>query len=474
MPDLENALESYRKGFLENFRKLDDSPALENLQFNFSTYGEQLARYITSEDLPTPSTIGLNGEWGSGKTTMIKTIQQNIDKMNGKEGCVDTTYLDFNAWAAEKTDIVVSLFQEISEFLRMRQHNTRSQIKKFTGSWIPLVADVALRKWGGGMTYDAAKKHFEKSPPSIKIISEQIKVLLSGKRLVIFIDDLDRCNASNILELLETIRNVLSVGNLIFCITVDIKQIERAWELRYNSDVGEIESKEYVEKLLPVVYSLPPKTDDEVRDYFDSLVTLYGEYGKLRVHLIKSLTSNPRKMKRMLNIIFFVIQNYDLNNCDVNAESNIRKECQLHFSLIITWMSLTINHKKISKILQAEPSAFMSIVLFVNACNSFTEFKKLYGQFEVDGHVDIPHDKILHIFNPEIFTSSVVDILKIMLENQLAFKTLKQMGEFIDKPEEFNFDTTSVVYTNDFISAGYGGVSEIFKKITEKGGLVGT
>ena len=85
MPDLENALESYRKGFLENFRKLDDSPALENLKFNFSTYGEQLARYITSEDLPTPSTIGLNGEWGSGKTTMIKTIQQNIDKMNGKE-----------------------------------------------------------------------------------------------------------------------------------------------------------------------------------------------------------------------------------------------------------------------------------------------------------------------------------------------------------------------------------------------------
>ena len=209
--------------------------------------------------------------------------------------CVDTAYLDFNAWAAEKTDIVASLFQEISEFLRMRQHNTRSQIKKFMGSWIPLVADVALRKWGGGMTYNAAKKHFEKPPPSIKIISEQIKVLLSGKRLVIFIDDLDRCNASNILELLETIRNVLSVGNLIFCITVDIKQIERAWELRYNSDVGKIESKEYVEKLLPVVYSLPPKTDDEVRDYFDSLVTLYGEYGKLRVHPHQKSGKQPQK-----------------------------------------------------------------------------------------------------------------------------------------------------------------------------------
>ena len=68
MSELENHLEEYRKGFLRNFRKLEDSPALENPQFNFSAYGKQLASYIASKDLPTPLTIGLNGEWGSGKT----------------------------------------------------------------------------------------------------------------------------------------------------------------------------------------------------------------------------------------------------------------------------------------------------------------------------------------------------------------------------------------------------------------------
>ena len=116
MSELENHLEEYRKGFLRNFRKLEDSPALENPQFNFSAHGKQLARYITSKDLPTPLTIGLNGEWGSGKTTMIEIIQQNIAKISDDSDYEDTTCINFNAWAAEKTDIVTSLFQKIPDF----------------------------------------------------------------------------------------------------------------------------------------------------------------------------------------------------------------------------------------------------------------------------------------------------------------------------------------------------------------------
>ena len=84
-PDIES--EVYRRDFLENFKKLSDDPELENLQFDFSTYGEQLARYMTSKDLPLPLTIGLNGEWGSGKTTLIKTIQQNIAEMSDNSDC---------------------------------------------------------------------------------------------------------------------------------------------------------------------------------------------------------------------------------------------------------------------------------------------------------------------------------------------------------------------------------------------------
>ena len=127
-PDIES--EVYRRKFLKNFKKLSDDPELGNLQFNFSTYGEHLARYMTSEDLPLPLTIGINGAWGSGKTTLIKTIQQNIDKTKNSTKQPDTIYFDFNAWAAEKTDVVVSLFQGISEFLCSEKYMAKHQKKQ--------------------------------------------------------------------------------------------------------------------------------------------------------------------------------------------------------------------------------------------------------------------------------------------------------------------------------------------------------
>ena len=238
--------------------------------------------------------------------------------------------------------------------------------------------------------------------------------------------------------------------------------------------MGKIESKEYIEKLFPMVFSLPPKTDDDVGNYIDSLVPIDDKYAKLRSHLIKSLTSNPRKIKRMLNIIFFLIQNYDLDNCYTHPESSAITECQLHFSLIITWVSLTINHKTISRILQMEPSAFIPVVLLVAAYDSFTKFKNACGQFDQGQSPQITKDGIDHVFNRQIITSSIDDILKIIVkEDKLAFKTLRQTSKFIKKPEEFNPHDSTINYVNAFISNGYSGVSEIFKKITEKGGLVG-
>ena len=437
-PDIES--EVYRRDFLENFKKLSDDPELENLQFDFSTYGEQLARYMTSKDLPLPLTIGLNGEWGSGKTTLIKMIQQNIAEMSDNSDCEDTTCINFNAWAAEKTDIVISLLQKISKFLDTRQTYRlhRRILKKFltktsNNPWINLSVDIALRKWMIGMPYKEVKEHFTKPPPSAEDFSKQIENLLKGERLIVFIDDLDRCNASNILELLETIKNVLDAKNLIFCITVDMKQIERAWELRYNSDLVKIESEEYIEKLFPVIFSLPPKTDDDVGDYIGSLVPIDEEHDKLRLHLIQNLTRNPRKIKRMLNIIFFLIQNYDLENIDINPPVDIEEQCKLHFSFIITWVALTINHRKIAEIFQAEPSAIIFITMFLSMFDSLIEFRGEYAEKmpPLDDRI-IPKNNIEHYFPSKSFTFNIINILKIIIkEDPLAFKTLKQPSQFI-------------------------------------------
>ena len=105
--------------------------------------------------------------------------------------------------------------------------------------------------------------------------------------------------------------------------------------------------------------------------------------------------------------------------------------------------------------------------------DSFTEFKEEYMKMNKDKNSYIKKGEIAHNFARQIFTSSVSDILKIIVEeDQLAFRTLKQTSKFITNPEEFVSSGRELFYDNKFIANGYDGESKIFKKITQKGGLV--
>jgi len=471
--DLLTSLEKIRGGFLKNFKTFNDLPESEDLRFDFSRYGWDLANYLTSDVLPTPLTIGLNGEWGSGKTTMIKAVQKNIDEINAENGGgahVHTEYLEFNAWEAEKTDVVLSLYEKIS-CIKCSDSKRRKSSKKFAKSLAVLFADMALRRYGR-ITYEDAKKHIDRQITS-KTISNQVSEII-GKRLVVFIDDLDRCDASNILGLLETIKNILNIQNLVFLITVDIQKIERAWELRYNTGAGGLEGQEHIEKLFPVIFSLPSKSDDEVGSYVDHLVRLDDEYGKLRTHLAKSLTNNPRKIKRMLNLTFFIIQNYDLRDIDVSEESNLTQESQLHFAFVITWVSLTTNHRKISKLLQLQPSAIIPLAVFFSKINHLSSLKVHHPMLEDGEGIPLTYEGTNYEFDARLFDPPVKDILDIVVrEDGLAFKTIKQVGRFLD---EFKPDPESqeIVYRPEDLYRHYDRHYKIFKRITERGGLIGT
>jgi len=460
---------------LKNFKTFNDLPESGDLRFDFSRYSKELANYLTSDVLPTPLTIGLNGEWGSGKTTMIKAVQKNIDEINAKNdgsgAHVCTEYLEFNAWEAEKTDVVLSLYEGISRMKRTGDQSRESAKKDLAKSLAVLFADMALRRHGS-ITYEEAKKHLKRRITS-ETISDQVSKTI-GKRLVVFIDDLDRCDASNVLGLLETIKNILNIKNLVFLITVDIQKIERAWELRYNRDEGRLEGQEHIEKLFPVIFSLPNKNDAEVGGYVDHLVKLDDEYEKLRAHLAKSLTNNPRKIKRMLNLIFFIIQNYDLKDIDVSEGRDPMQESQLHFAFVITWVALTTGHRKISKILQRQPSAIIPLAVLFHKLDYLSSLKVHYPMPPSSGVISFKYEETNYDFSAQLFRPPVKDILDIVvMEDGLAFKTIKQIGWFFD---EFKPDPTSqqIVYRPEDLYRHYDRHYKIFKRIIERGGLIGT
>ena len=60
-------------------------PGDDPCYFQFDNYARTFARVIASTDTRTPLTIGISGEWGSGKTTLMQAVRALLDQTTDDE-----------------------------------------------------------------------------------------------------------------------------------------------------------------------------------------------------------------------------------------------------------------------------------------------------------------------------------------------------------------------------------------------------
>jgi predicted ATPase len=70
---------SYKEQVIQNLRLLQDDPDYSSPFFQFKKFAQQLQPFILDPHTPTPYTIGLHGEWGSGKTSLIYRVYQQVE-----------------------------------------------------------------------------------------------------------------------------------------------------------------------------------------------------------------------------------------------------------------------------------------------------------------------------------------------------------------------------------------------------------
>jgi formylglycine-generating enzyme required for sulfatase activity len=118
------------------------------------------------------------------------------------------------------------------------------------------------------------------------------------RRLVIFVDDLDRCLPEKAVQVLEAIKLFLDVQGCIFVLGLDVEAIENAVRSRYR---GEVKPHEYLEKIIQLPFSLPPIEDEPMRGYVQSLAPALPDPRCAEV-FSQGLAPNPRQVKRTLNM----------------------------------------------------------------------------------------------------------------------------------------------------------------------------
>ena len=285
--------------------------------------------------------LAIDGEWGAGKTTFVKMWKQHLED-NG----YNTLY--FNAWETDFVeDPLIALMGELKEvFGKKSSFETltknfgrigftvgrevfKAGVKKVTGIDSDII-ETAIDETTN-ICYEQIKSYNEHKA-ELEDFKKKLSEFVASEAqdnnhpIIFFIDVLDRCNPHYAVKLLERVKHLFEVPNIIFVLAVNIHQLQHAIQGYYGS--SDIDGEEYLKRFIDLNYSLPaPNLEDYVKvlynkhsfdDYFENdqrmhLRHLDGEKDLL-LSMAKDLISYSNVNLRTANKIFaytrLVLQGY--------------------------------------------------------------------------------------------------------------------------------------------------------------------
>lgn len=225
----------------------------------------------------------------------MKTLLANLDESK-------TDLIFFEAWKFEYSNPAMGLLgtivqkyeKEPSIIENILMTGGRILSQKYLNMNLTELIDTIKRNTAESGNFsdtlrDLLKKHLEKN-------------------LVIIIDDLDRCDVENSLQLLAILKLFLDVDKVICIAAVDFKRLQQAWKQKYKiSSDDKDEGQEYLEKIFQIRIGLPKPSSEQLREYLETLMISPPE----ELLDILSITSpkNPREIKK-ISILHHIVQIY--------------------------------------------------------------------------------------------------------------------------------------------------------------------
>lgn len=265
--------------------------------FNRKVIAENLTRIIESQNKP--MVISLDSDWGTGKTTFVTMWKDLLDNDADYNSKFNTLY--FNAWEHDYIkDPLLAIFSEIESQIKesdskLKQHldSVKNKIKPFTKlattTGVKIITagalnldNVDLGDYNESQLIDLAGKlgdlAIKEISASKKVRSELKKEMVkyqnaTEKKIIFFIDELDRCRPSFAIELLEVIKHLFDIDNFVFVISIDKEQLSHSVSTIYGHNMDTVG---YLRRFFDLDYKLP-KVD--IKKYIDiKNSTVFGGY----------------------------------------------------------------------------------------------------------------------------------------------------------------------------------------------------
>lgn len=296
-----------------------DSPTKED-KLGLNLYAEGIANFI--KECATPMTLSIQGDWGSGKTSLFNLIDSYLKEHENKDTyCKEILdVVKINTWqfsvAGYQDGLVQVLISEILSSLN-QEGAGEVAIKKAKRA-LQCLGKIAFAYFTQTRLEDtvndpqASAQDFTNHIGEIKQIKESLHTAIeeAGKhkkeensRLVVFVDDLDRLEPEVSVSLMEGMKNFLDCEGCVFVLAIDEKVVFDGIKKKYGKELGEERKQMFFDKLIQVPF-LIPKAAYDVKAYVTDLLgkeqkSYVNDCSDVLTTLVPSL--NPRSIKRYFN-----------------------------------------------------------------------------------------------------------------------------------------------------------------------------
>lgn len=331
---------------------------------NTSTYVDALERCISSAPSEKTFTIGLFGEWGSGKSSIIKTAQERIEA-KAKNDKKNVKFVTYDAWKyagdSFRRMFLLELQKQLGlkpldEFRRFFDNiNEDVEVKHTTNNvyWYCILAFVALlaflsicidvipEKLGFGLGTITAlftiwlnlkkystddlkltvqksklfapeqfeecyKEIIEESRREPSVFQKALKwinpIHEKADKIIIVIDNIDRCQPDITYSLLSDIKSFLGDSqDVIFIVPVDVEALRK--HIVNTNNRSTHDADEFLRKFFNVSIWIKPFQNDEMYDFTQNLNQKYNlQLSNTSVSVIsREFATNPRRIIQLLN-----------------------------------------------------------------------------------------------------------------------------------------------------------------------------
>lgn len=293
---------------------------------NQNTIVNQLYESVQNITPQSKILIGIEGEWGSGKSTVLNLVKKKV--LNEKTNCIIIDRFDPWHFNDEKSMLEAMLESIIDKIkLGLPSIKTTSLIKEFVNN---------IFKTSGFVLFDniISKSSNINDSRVINIINNYLKK--NDLKIVFLIDNLDRTQKEHVFFIYKAIASLINIKRMVFIIAYDPKVVNKALENL------EIEDK-YLEKIIQVKFKIEPHKNVLRNVEITALKEFYKLFGiddegfdeKHYLTLVNQF-NNLREFKLFLNNLFYVLRLdlKQLNTSDLAAVNLIKTLNPNLFNLI--------------------------------------------------------------------------------------------------------------------------------------------